>query len=119
VQNSFWIANPLMRVHMCSLMFFRNKNELLHGTTERGTTSRQRKSRGSPSFLLWRNVPALWGVCDRLCTRCCDSARVDLRLVRPWNKALSLANEPSGTPRGGEYFTRIYVAFHAANTLVV
>lgn len=25
----------------------------------------------------------------------------------------------AGTPRGGEYFTRIYVAFHAANTAVV
>lgn len=31
-----------------------------------------------------------------------------------------LANElRAGTLRGGEYFTRIYVAFHAANTAVV
>lgn len=55
---------------------------------------------------------------------------VDLRqakqsVFRVWWMAQAadrfLANERSApeTPRGGEYFTRIYVAFHAANAAVV
>lgn len=108
MQNSFWIANSLMRVHMCSLMFFRDKDE------SRG----KGKARLVPVSPLAKRPGFVRGICDRLCTRC-DSARVDLRLSYAKQSALAGKRARPGPPRGGEYFTRIYVAFHAANTLVV
>lgn len=97
-----------MRVHMCSLMFFRDKDE------SRG----KGKARLVPVSPLAKRPGFVRGICDRLCTRC-DSARVDLRLSYAKQSALAGKRARPGPPRGGEYFTRIYVAFHAANTLVV
>lgn len=39
MQNSFWIANSLMRVHMCSLMFFRATK-----TSRRGVGAKEKRA---------------------------------------------------------------------------
>lgn len=93
------------RSHVLINVFPRQKRMAARRGGTRSAARGQRKSRGSPSSLLWRNGPALWGARVRLCTpplRQCKS-RSPTR-TRPWNKALSLANEPSGTPEGRRVF---------------
>ncbi|TGZ31969.1 hypothetical protein DBV15_05701 [Temnothorax longispinosus] len=58
------MANPLMRIHMCSLMFFRDKNELRHSTAE--TAARRVRVKEKPRLALVSPLAKRLGFVRRL-----------------------------------------------------